>query len=221
MPQLGTFGTQKLAPRRHVVEQLAHFHGGAGCLRLGYHFAQLAAFHLQGRAMFVTGPARSQRETADRGDGWQCFTSESQGGHRFKIIERSDLAGCVAGNRQRQLLRGNAATVIADADQADAALFQVDIDAQRAGIQCVLDQFLDHGRGTFNDFARGDLVDEGIGELADLHGEAALRRPVKAAVMIAEGGGFMVRRHCRWKWTGWLQPPAHALRTGCPVVAGG
>jgi hypothetical protein len=65
--------------------------------------------------------------------------------------------------RQRQVFGGNAAAIVADTDEADAALFQVDVDASRAGVQGVFDQFLDDGSRSFDDFASGDLIDEGVG----------------------------------------------------------
>ena len=55
----------------------------------------------------------------------------------------------------------------------DVLPFQFDIDAGGAGIDRVLDQFLDHRRRPLDDFAGGDLVDEGVGKLADRHVLAA------------------------------------------------
>ena len=72
-------------------------------------------------------------------------------------------------HRQWQLLGGNAATIVADADQPHPAFFQVNVDTLRAGIQRVFNQFLDHRGGAFNDFAGGNLVDENFGELTDIH----------------------------------------------------
>ena len=70
----------------------------------------------------------------------------------------------MARDRQRQFVGGDAAAVVADADQADAAFLEVDVDAARAGVERVLDQFLDDGRRPFDDFAGGDLVDQGFGK---------------------------------------------------------
>jgi len=122
------------------------------------------------------GRPRGQAETADRGDGRQGFAAKAKRGHALEIVERADLAGGVARNRQRQFLGGNAAAVVADADQADAAFFQVDVLAARAGVQRVLHQFLDHRRRPLDDLARGDLVDERLGQRADRH----RREPGKA-----------------------------------------
>ena len=41
----------------------------------------------------------------------------------------------------------------------------------RAGVESVLDELLDDGRRALHDLARGDLVDEGIGENLDRHVE--------------------------------------------------
>ena len=44
-----------------------------------------------------------------------------------------------------------------------------DLDARRAGVERVLDQFLDHARRTLDDLAGGDLVDHRFGKLANGH----------------------------------------------------
>ena len=62
------------------------------------------------------------------------------------------------GQRQRQIGLGNAAAVIADADQLAAAFFQLDVDARRPGIQAVFHQLLDHGGGALHHLSGSDLV---------------------------------------------------------------
>ena len=47
--------------------------------------------------------------------------------------------------------------------------------AARAGVEAVLDQFLDHGRRALDDLAGGDLVDQLLGEHPDGHGRPASR----------------------------------------------
>ena len=109
---------------------------------------------------------------ADTWQGWlvferttdrQRFATEAKGRDTLKIVERRDLAGGVARYRQRQVFGRNAAAIVTDADQADAAFLEVDVDAPRTRIKRVLDQFLDHGSGSLDDFACSDLVDEGVG----------------------------------------------------------
>ncbi len=167
MAQLGTLGAQELAPRRYVVEQLAHFYRGARRMRARGHFADLAAFDLQRRTVFVMCATRGQGETADRGDRRQRFTPEAERGHRFEVVQIGDLAGGMARYRQRQLFRCDATAVVADADQAYTALFKIDINAAGTGVDRVLDQLLDHRRGTFDHFAGGDLVDEDLRQRPD------------------------------------------------------
>ena len=68
---------------------------------------------------------------------------------------------------EREFIRGDAAAVVADADQAAAAGLQFDVDAAGAGIQRVFDQFLHHRGRTLHHLAGGDLVGEDLGEQAD------------------------------------------------------
>ena len=66
-------------------------------------------------------------------------------------------------------LAGHAGAVVADADQPAAAAVGDDLDARRAGVERVLDEFLDHARRTLHHLARRDAVDDGFGELAYGH----------------------------------------------------
>src|SRR3546814_6976377 len=116
----------------------------------------------------------------------------------LQVVERCDLAGRVAGHRQRQFPGRDAAAVIADADQADAAFLQVDVDPVRAGVERVLDQFLDRRSRPLDDFAGSDLVDEGVGTLLDAH-----------------QGNDTDRRRVPWRLTG----KSALARQGLPTAA--
>jgi hypothetical protein len=87
----------------------------------------------------------------------------------------------VTGERERQLAGDDAMAVVAHADQSYAAVLDVHSDLSGAGVERVLDQFLDHGGGPLDDLARGDLVDERAFEDPDRHG----------------GWGLASRRHGR------------------------
>jgi hypothetical protein len=64
----------------------------------------------------------------------------------------------MARERQRQLVTGDAAAVVAHAAQRDAARLDLDLDRAGARIETVLDQLLDDGRRPLDDLAGGDLV---------------------------------------------------------------
>src|SRR3546814_3078940 len=66
----------------------------------------------------------------------------------------------MARHRQRQFLGREPGTIITNADQAYPALLQIDIQPRGAGIEGILDQFLDHRGRTFDDLTRRDLVDQ-------------------------------------------------------------
>ena len=131
--------------------------------------ADRAAVDLQHRAVFRIVTPRGQGEPADRGDRRQGFAAEAERGHRFQIVERTDLARRVPRHRQRQFFGRNAAAVVANADQAHPAFFQIDVDTPGAGVERVFDQLLDHRCRPLYDLAGGDLVDQGVGKCLDRH----------------------------------------------------
>jgi hypothetical protein len=73
----------------------------------------------------------------------------------------------MARHGERQFPARNAATVVADPDELHAAAGELDADLARAGVDAVLDEFLERRRRSIDDFARGDLADEQIGQYLD------------------------------------------------------
>ncbi len=84
-------------------------------------------------------------------------------------------------------------TVVRDLNQVDAPLGHLDIDASTAGIDGVLQEFLDHAGGPLDDFARGDSVDTGWWQLLDA-GHAAPREDLRSS---AGGDHRLSTPHCR------------------------
>ena len=78
-------------------------------------------------------------------------------------------------DRQPRILGIHAVAVVFDADQLLAAELDRDRDAPRPGVDRVLDQLLDDGRGPLDDFAGGDLIGEIRGKPVD--SAQALRFP--------------------------------------------
>ena len=69
--------------------------------------------------------------------------------------------------RQPGVVPVHAGAVVTHADQRLAAIFQLDPNRTRAGVERVLDQLFDDGRRPFDDFTRRDLIGDGIGENLD------------------------------------------------------
>src|SRR5690606_13194956 len=85
--------------------------------------------------------------------------------------------GGVSGQGQRQVVGSDTTAIVAHFEQFDAALFNLDIDALRARIQAVLQQFLDHRCRAFDNLTSGNLVGQPRTEQLDAtlltHGWAA------------------------------------------------
>jgi hypothetical protein len=85
----------------------------------------------------------------------------------------------------------NANAVVTDTDQLRPAPLHIDVDAPGAGIETVLDQFLNHGRRSFDDLAGGDLIDELGRQCADgRHRPDGTRNGVSS-----QGGARAERKH--------------------------
>ncbi len=108
-----------------------------------------------------------KRETA--ADRRQRLAAEAQGGDGVEILVARQLRGGVTLERERQLVRAHAVTVVDHAHQRGAAVAQVHRDRARVGVERVLHQLL-HRRGRpLDHLAGGDLVDERVGQPADAH----------------------------------------------------
>ena len=168
--ELGTLGTQEAPPRRQRMEQLAHLDRAALRMLRRLRRTDLPAIGLHARRMRGALRARSQLQARNRRDRGQCLAAESHAAHMQQIVERGDLAGRMLRQRQQQFIGGDAAAVVTHANQPCAAAFELDFDALRAGIETVLDQFLDHRSRPLDHLAGCDLVDEHGRQTANRHG---------------------------------------------------
>ena len=83
-----------------------------------------------------------------------------------QVLERADLGRRVPLEGQPRVPGRHAGAVVHDLDPRDPPAFDVHADAPRAGVERVLHELLDGGRRALHDLARGDLVDERVGENA-------------------------------------------------------
>ncbi len=80
-----------------------------------------------------------------------------------------ELGRAVPRNGKGKFIGRNPRTIVGDPDQVLASAGGDDFDPSRPGIDGILDEFLHHARGAFDNFTRGDLVDDGLSELFDGH----------------------------------------------------
>jgi hypothetical protein len=110
---------------------------------------------------------RLERDLPDAGDRRQRFAPEPHRADPEQVVGGGQFAGGVLGERQRQVVRLDAAPVVRHADQFGAAGVQVDVDARRPGVDGVFEQLLDDGRRPFDHLAGRDLGDHVRGQLAN------------------------------------------------------
>jgi hypothetical protein len=73
----------------------------------------------------------------------------------------------VALEAEQRVLAIHAAAVVGDGEKFVAAAVILDIDARRAGVEAVLDEFLEHGGRPFDHLAGRDLAGHGVGQQSD------------------------------------------------------
>src|SRR5262249_15112607 len=106
-------------------------------------------------------PPRLDRHPGDATDRRKCLAAKAHGTDSKEIVGRGKLAGGVIAQRQLDIVGMDALPVIDDADELAAPLLDVDIDARAAGVDAVFQQFLDDAGGALDDFAGGDLGNDG------------------------------------------------------------
>ncbi len=173
----GAFGAQEFPSRRRVEVELLHRHRRACGNRRGRRHADIAAVDLDPPRVGGAGRARGEREARHRGDRRQRLAAKAQRGDRLEVVRGRELRGRVPLDREQQVLADDALAVVGDADAADAAALEVDVDLCGTRVERVLQQFLQRRRRAFDDLARGDLVDQVVGQRSDVrHGVGAARR---------------------------------------------
>ena len=141
-----------------VVEQIADGDDGALGAAALLQGAGDAGLQAQPRAHCRAPAAGGDLHPGHGGNGGQGFAAEAQGADGGQILRRAQLGGGVAQEGGGQLLGGDAAAVIADADQAHAAAPQFHGHGGGPGVDGVFQQFLDHAGGPFHHLAGGDHI---------------------------------------------------------------
>ena len=174
--------------RRRREKQVAHLDPRTG--RVSGRDRRMLVAGLDANLPGRIGPGgpRDDAQAADRADRRQRLAAKPERGDLQQIVV-GQLRGAVALDRQRQLVGSHAAAVIGDRDQRLAAILEGDLDAVGAGIDRVLDQFLDRRRRALDDLARGDAVDENGRQLADRHQVAVYAMPVPGGATFSPGAG--------------------------------
>ena len=120
--------------------------------------------------MGLAGMPGGDGEPRHRTDRGQRLAAEPQRADGEEIVA-VELRGRMPLDREHEVLARHAGAVIGDPDQPPPAAVGEHVDPPRAGIERVLDEFLDHARRPLHHLAGGDAVDDGGFELADRHGQ--------------------------------------------------
>ena len=150
---------QKRPPRRDVEKEVAHDDGRPLRAADLAHGHPLPALDIQARARFLFLGSRGHLHASDGGNGWQRLAAEAERAYIIQLRRIRQFGGGVVLKGEADLPRRDAAAVVCDAQVADAAVADLHRHRCGAGVQRILHQLLDHGRGPFHDLAGGDAPD--------------------------------------------------------------
>ena len=105
-----------------------------------------------------------QQEVEKLREANQRVAEEIKAG-KFTPRRLADMEGAVP--REERVVAVHAAAIISNANLRFAAVLNLYIDAGRSGVECIFNQFFDDRGGALDNFSRGDLIGERIGENAD------------------------------------------------------
>jgi len=191
--RLGPVGLEELEPRRRGGEQVARLDPRAEGRRARLDRAFDPVLDQEPEPMRRAGVAGADLQSRHRGDRGQRLAAEA---------ERGDLHEVAVGNfrcrvpfdAEREIGFVQPMPVIDDPDEPAAAGLDRDLDRFRAGVERVLDQFLDRRRRPLDHLARCDAVDgQGI-ETANRHGPMDLAAGYRIGGPAAEGARFRRNR---------------------------
>ena len=96
-----------------------------------------------------------------------ALLDSAEGRDADEIRGGPDLRRAVPLEREQDVVAVHSAAVVGHADELAPAVLDRDVHRGRAGVERVLHQLLDHGRGPLDDLAGRDLVGDGAGENGD------------------------------------------------------
>ena len=156
LARFGRDGVEELATRGKAPEEVADAEGRADRGRAGDVTDDARIDEDGEHAHWLGGRPREDLDVGGGGDGGECLAAEAERVHVAEVVEGGDLARGVALEGELELLRRDSAPVVGDADETEAAVFDFDGDARRAGVDGVVEQFADDGNRPFDHLAGGD-----------------------------------------------------------------
>ena len=107
----------------------------------------------------------------------ESFAAKAEAGDGIEVRERGHLARRVAHEGERELVRRDPITVVADTDRCPPRSPHVDADSSCFGVDGVLDQLFDNRGGTFDHFTGRDRIRDLGRQDVDGCGHVSSREP--------------------------------------------
>ena len=168
--RFGAWRLQEFEPSRHGEKEITNLNDRAVDPRCRGRRTRAPACHLYPPGVLGRARARGQHQAAHSANRGQRLSAEAQCPDIDQIVIE-EFRGCMALDCESKLVLFHPLAVVADADEAPPAVTEGDINLSRAGIDRVLNQFLDDARGALDHLASGDAVGNALRKSANPHGQ--------------------------------------------------
>ncbi len=156
---LGRGAFEKFLADGEAFKQLADREGGSDGMGGGSELGNVIEMGVELVGEGAILMAGGDRQGGDVGNAGEGLAAESKAAEGFQVIQRADFGGGVGERGFGEVFLRNAMAVIGDLDPGFAAIVEGDLDPGGPGIEGIFDELFDHGAGSVDDFACGDLGD--------------------------------------------------------------
>ncbi len=165
--QLRGRGPEELPAGGDVEEQIPHLDARPGEEAAGLEATEASPLDRHGPPLLgILGPA-GEGEAAHGGDGREGLAAEPEGGDGEEVLLGAELARGVALQGHEEVVPPHAAAVVLHEDAPLSPGNKLHRDSGGSRVQGVLHQLFHHRGGPLDDLARGDLVDQVVGQHSD------------------------------------------------------
>ena len=153
-------GAEKFAACRYLAEQLFDAHLGSWRNR-GRPFVDQLAMVDDARPAIFTGHPAFYRHPRYAGDRRQRLAAKPHGGHQFNRFV-GQFRGCMAFQRQCDVVAAHPATIVRDLDKIQTTLVQTDIDLACPGVDRIFDKLFQGAGRALDNLSGSDPIYQAI-----------------------------------------------------------
>src|SRR6266568_3263174 len=137
MAYFGIAALEKFETSRHGAKEIAHVEGCALWRSCRADFGDVSIAGADLRPLFSIAVTTEHCDFCHRGDAGEGFAAKAERADMLEVVDLRYFAGGVARQGELQLIAGDAAAVVGDADELESSVRQVDANLRCSGVDTI------------------------------------------------------------------------------------